>query len=122
MWFKAGETLNVHRDLFAPAIEAGLVPVDSLEPEVLKEPVKVKVTQESLDRELIEACKELIAKGIPEDFTLVGLPRAASVKKLVKSNFTARDVTKAFETAMYEVETDGDDSKKCSEPSSSAAE
>ena len=121
MWFKAGETLNVHRDLFAPAIEAGLVPMDSLEAIDLEEPVLEPVTQESVEKEMIEACKELIAKGNPADFTLVGLPRAASIKKLVNSNFTARDVTRAFEETMHEVEQDGDNSEKRPEPSSSAA-
>lgn len=122
MWFKKGETLDVHRDLFAPAIEQGLIPVDSLEPAELKEPVVEPVTVESLARKMIEACKELIARGNPDDFTLVGQPRASSIKKLVDSHFTARDVNTAFEQAMFEVEHNGDDSKEHSEQSSVAAE
>ncbi len=78
--FKAGETRRIRKELFTPAIDAGLVPEESLV--TLKEPeAPVKKTQEATVQEgLIEVCKTLIAKGISADFTMNGIPRAASVK------------------------------------------
>jgi len=122
MNFEAGETLRVHRDLWAAAIREGLVPEESLEAKDLDPPKVEPVTVESQFDKLKEACTTLILKGNRDDFTLVGQPRAGAVKKLVDFNFTARDVNRAFEEAMHEVEQDGDDSKEHSEPSSVAAE
>ena len=120
--FEAGETARVHRDLFAPAIAAGLVPVDSLEAE-LEEPEKPPVvTEESVFRKLVDVVTELIARGNPADFTTVGQPKAAVVKKLVDFNFTADMVRRAFDQAMHEVEQDGSDSKEHSESGSVATE
>jgi hypothetical protein len=53
---------------------------------------------------LLDACKTLIARGNPNDFTQMGQPRTAAVKKLVDFEFTANDVRRAFEQAMFEVE------------------
>lgn len=123
MIFEAGQTQAVHRDLFGVAIAAGLVPEDPLELQLRPEPEPKKQTQEEMVAEgLLEACRTLIIRGNPKDFTLAGVPRAASVKKLVDFNFTNKDVKLAFEQAMFEVEQDGNDGKEHSEPSSSAAE
>lgn len=119
MIFEAGQTRNVHRDLFGPAIAAGLVPEGPME--VKPEPEPKKQSREELVEEgLLEACKELIARGNPKDFTVVGQPRAASVKKLVDFRFTSREVQRAFEQAMHEVE-HGDNDTKRTEPSSSTS-
>ena len=71
---------------------------------------------------LIDACKMLITRGNPDDFTIPGYPRAASAKKLVDFDFSTRDLHDAFAEAMHEVEQDGDDSTEHSEPVSESAE
>ena len=121
MNFEPGETLLVHRDLFTAAIAAGLVPEEPLDFKPLPIPEN-KPQEVKIREELLEVCKQLIAKGDPADFTMLGQPRAASVKKLVDFDFTGRDVQVAFEEAMHEVEQHGNDSTKHSEPSSVAAE
>ena len=129
--FKAGETANVHKDLWSVAIEAGLMPEESLAEETVQiqtdagtvEVPPVKKSQEEVVREgCVEACKTLIARGNPNDFTQLGQPRASSVRKLVDFDFTARDVREAFEQAMFEGENDGNNSEKPAEPSSSVTE
>jgi len=119
--FEAGETLSINRKLFTAAIAAGLVPEEPLI--VQTPPVVVQKSQEEVVVDgLLEACKLLIAKGDPGDFTMTGFPRAASVKKLVDFHFTTKDIERAFGEAMHEVERDGNDSTEHSEPVSSAAE
>lgn len=118
--FEAGETRLLPSPLYTAALVAGLIPEDPLE--VAQEPLPENQTQEKKVSEgLIEACKTLIARGNPHDFTLVGQPRAASVKKLVDFDFTLKEVERAFSEAMHEVEQDGDESTKLTESSSSAA-
>jgi hypothetical protein len=113
MNFEAGETLKVPRELYKEAVAAGLMP---MEPLVLpKEPdVPEQVSEEEL---LLEAVKKLIIQGNPNDFTVVGQPRAASVKKLVNFRFTNESVRRAFELAMHEVEQNVDDDTEHSEQS-----
>lgn len=118
---KAGETRNLPRALFSAALVAGLIPDEPLE--VAQEPEPENQTQEvTVSTGLIEACTTLIARGNPNDFTLIGQPRAASVKKLVDFEFTTKDVERAFSEAMHEVEQDGNKSTEHTESSSSAAE
>jgi len=119
--FEAGETRTIPKVLFNAALTHGLMPVGSLEVEPPPE-VKQLPQEEIVSTGLIEACKILIARGNPADFTVVGQPRAASVKKLVDFNFTTKDVERAFSEAMHEVEQDGDDSTEHSEQSSSVTE
>lgn len=121
MNFEAGETLNVHKDLFSAAMRAGLVPEGPLVEEA-PAPVERKSTEEETADQVLDAVRTLVARGNPADFTQLGKPRTASVKKLVDCDFTGADVQRAFEQAMFEVEQDGDDSEEHSEPSSSAAE
>jgi len=106
--FEAGQTRQIPKALFNAALVAGLVPEDPLEP--APEPVANQTTEERTTTGLLEACKTLIARGVPNDFTMAGVPRAASVKKLVDFNFTNKDVKLAFEQAMHEIEQDGNDS------------
>lgn len=107
MNFEAGETRTVHKELFSAALRAGLVPEEGLETPPEPE-VKVKRSKEELTSDgLLEACRTLIIRGDPKDFTVVGQPRAASIKKLVDFDFTANDIRRAFEAAMHEVETGG---------------
>lgn len=124
--FEAGETALVHRSLFGVAIASGLMPEEPLEITLEAEntsPTPKKSQEQIVHEGLIEACRLLILRGNPNDFTLAqGLPRASSVKKLVNFNFTAQDVKRAFEEAMHEVNTNGDDGKEHSEPGSGAAE
>ena len=119
--FEAGETRIIPRVLFNVALTHGLMPVEPLEDAPPVEPKK-QSQEEIVGGGLIEACKVLIARGNPADFTTVGQPRAASVKKLVDFNFTAKDIENAFLEAMHEVEQDGDDSTEHSEQSSVTAE
>jgi len=119
--FEAGETRTIPKVLFDAALQHGLIPVKSLQAAPMPEPVKPP-QEEIVADGLIEACKKLITRGNPDDFTVVGQPRAASVKKLVDFSFTTKDVERAFGEAMHEVEQDGDESTEHSEPSSSAAE
>lgn len=116
--FQAGESKKLHQNFFTAAIAAGLVPEDPLEFKVIQEPEKPGTKE----KKLIEACKTLILKADPNDFTVVGQPRAASIKKLVDCRFTNQDVRRAFEEAMHEVDQDGDNDKKHSEPSISTTE
>ena len=118
--FQAGETLPVHRDLFATAIDKGLVPEESLEYKEPEKPVN-KTRETSVKEGLLEACKTLIIRANPADFTTTGKPRAASIKKLVDFDFTAKDANTAFALAIHEVEQYGDDSKEHSESSGSAS-
>ena len=112
--FKAGETVPVHRDLFGEAINHGMVPAD---PDDLSppKPVENQTEEVTVKEGLIEACKVLIARGNPGDFTIPGFPRAASAKKLVDFDFTTKDLKEAFAEAMHEVEQDGNDSTEHSE-------
>jgi len=119
--FEAGQTQNIRRELFDSAIAAGLMPEDEIAPAPPPEPKKL-TQDEIVHTGLIEACKALIARGNPGDFTIVGQPRAASVKKLVDFDFNTKDVERAFSEAMHEVEQDGDDSTEHSEQSSSVTE
>ena len=121
MNFEAGETLNVHRDLFSAAMRAGLVPEGPLQSEA-PAVVERKSTEEETADQVLEAVKILVARGNPADFTQLGKPRTASVKKLVDCDFTGADVQRAFEQAMFEVEQGGDESTEHSEPSSSDTE
>jgi hypothetical protein len=109
MIFEAGETRPVHKDLWSVAIAAGLMPEGQLEkkepePEPIEEPEKNLSTEAMVAEGLLDACKTLIARGNPNDFTQMGQPRTAAVKKLVDFEFTANDVRRAFEQAMFEVE------------------
>lgn len=119
--FEAGETANVHQRLFVAALRAGLVPEGPLEQ---PEPVVAvkRSTEEQVADKVLDAVRELVARGNPNDFTQLGKPRTASVKKLVDCDFTGADVQRAFEQAMFEVEQGGDESTEHSESSSSAAE
>lgn len=121
MLFEAGETLPVHKTLFSAALNAGLVPQEPLEVEV-PVPVVRRSTEETVAHKVLEAVQILVARGNPSDFTQLGKPRTASVKKLVDCDFTGADIQRAWEQAMFEVEQGGDDSTEHSEPSSSAAE
>ena len=116
--FEAGESKKIHYFLFTAAIAAGLVPEEPLE---FQEQTETKKPEPKEDV-LLVACKTLILRGDPGDFTVGGQPRAASVKKLVDCRFTGQDVKRAFDQAMFEVEQDGDNDTEHSEPSSSTAE
>jgi hypothetical protein len=121
--FTAGQTLPVHKSLFSVAIEHGLMPEDSLEVATMIVDVPENKSQEVIVTEgLTEACKVLISRANPQDFKLNGEPRAASVKKLVDFDFTTRDVQRAFEQAMHEVDQYGDDNPEHSEPVSEPIE
>ena len=114
--FEPGETALVHRDLWSVAIAAGLMPEEPLTDQVavhqeldvgtIEVPVetKGKSQEEIVSEGLLDACKTLIARGNPNDFTQMGQPRTAAVKKLVDFDFTANDVRRAFDQAMFEVE------------------
>lgn len=124
MNFEPGQTRSVPKSMFGVAIAAGLMPEEPLEKDAISAEVAVdKRSQEEIVMEgLVEACKQLIARGNPNDFTVVGQPRAASVKKLVDfEQFTARDVHRAFEQATSEVE-NGNHSTEHTESSSSDSE
>jgi hypothetical protein len=119
--FEAGETRVIPSVLFDAALTHGMVPEGPLELEPpAEEPGPPQ--EEVISAGLIEACRTLIIRGNKADFTVVGLPRAASVKKLVDFHFTNKDVERAFSEALHEVEIDGDDSTEHSEPSSSVTE
>lgn len=124
--FEPGETQAIHKDLWGPAIAAGLVPENPAD--LVEKPEDKKPERQTLSREernaagLLEAVKELIARGDPKDFTVVGLPRTASVKNLVDFDFTAREVQTAFELAIHEVNQNGNDSQERAEPSSDASQ
>ena len=130
--FEAGETASVHRDMWAVAIAAGLIPEENLGQGTVRQeldvgtievpPAPAPSQEEIVSEGLLDACKTLIARGDPNDFTQLGQPRAAAIKKLVDFDFTANDVRRAFEQAMFEVENDGNDSTESAEPSSSTAE
>lgn len=123
--FEAGETKAVHEALFGVAVQSGLMPEEPLDiashEKAVEAPPKLS-REEIVQAGLLEACRTLILRGNPGDFTMAGQPRAAAVKKLVNFDFTANDVRRAFEEASLEVETDGNDSTEHSESSSSAAE
>lgn len=129
MNFEAGQTRDVPSKMFSEAVAAGLIPEGRLEgyeaPAVVKVDAvaeKPPTKQEKIFAGVLEACKTLIARGNPADFTQMGSPRTSSVKKLVDFDFTAQDVRRAFEQAMFEVEQDGNNSTEPTEPSSSTAE
>ena len=113
--FKAGETRRIPKALFDAALTGGLIPEEPLE--LAPEPEKKKPQETIVKDGLMEACKTMIARGNPADFTIAGYPRAASAKKLVDFNFTTKDLHVAFEEAMHEVEQHGNDSTEHSEPS-----
>lgn len=117
--FEAGETIIIQRSLFVAATAAGLVPEASLEAPP-NEPER-KSSEEIVTQGLIEACKVLIMRGDPKDFLISGQPRAASVKKIVDFQFTNKDVERAFEEAIHEVEQHDNESTQHSESSISAA-
>lgn len=126
--FEPGETAAVHKDLWGVAVASGLMPEESLETKpVSTDTVELELSagksKEELTHEnLIDVCKTLIARGNPNDFTQLGQPRTAAVKKLVDFDFTANDVRRAFEQAMFEVENNGDQGTESAESSSVAAE
>ncbi len=122
--FEPGQTMAIHKDLWGPAMAAGLVPEnpdDLLPPKPEVKPQTKQSKEEMVAEGLLEAVKELIIRGNPNDFTVVGHPRTASVKNLVDFDFTAQEVRTAFEKAIHEVN-HGDDSQEHTEPSSSAIE
>jgi hypothetical protein len=123
MNFEAGQTRFVHKDLYSAAINAGLVPVGRV-PDVEAEasPPPKKSGEEIVAEKVLEAVQTLVARGNPADFTQLGKPRTASVKKLVDCEFTAMDVERAFEQAMFEVEQRGDESTESPESNSSDSE
>ena len=117
--FAAGETREIPKALFNAALTAGLIPEGTLEVNVPeKKPSQVEITTTGLQA----ACKTLITRGVAEDFTVSGYPRAASVKKLVDFDFTASEMRVAFEEAMHEVNGHGNNSTEHSEPSGSTTE
>lgn len=119
--FEAGETRTIPKALFEEALKYGMMPDGPLDAAPPPEPPKPP-QEEIVADGLVVAIKKLITRGNPDDFTIVGQPRAASVKKLVDFSFTSKDVERAFGEAMHEVEQDGDESTEHSEPSSSTAE
>ena len=118
--FEAGQTRTLGRRLFTCALAAGLIPEEPLE----ATPVvpENKTREETVTVGLLEACKELIVRGNPQDFTTVGHPRAGALKKLVDFDFTGVEAKEAFALAMHEVEQDGNDSTEHPEPDSSVTE
>jgi hypothetical protein len=90
--------------------------------EQVPEPAERKSSEEETADKVLEAVRQLVARGNPADFTQLGKPRAASVKKLVDCEFTGADVQRAFEQAMFEVEQSGDESTQHPESSSSDTE
>jgi hypothetical protein len=121
MNFEAGQTRPVHKVLYRAALAAGLMPEGTM-PELEPEPVKLPSQEEMIEEGLVEACQTLIMRGNPADFTQLGKPRAASLKKLVDFDFKATDAERAFSIAMFKVEQDADDSTERPEPSSGATE
>lgn len=127
MNFQAGQTREVPKLLYPQAIAAGLMPeqADSITAESIAVPAPPRsMTQtQTIEEGLVEACKTLVARGRPEDFTVnVGLPRVPSLKKLVDFDFTARQAREAFERAMFEVNKDDDDSTEHPESGGSVTE
>lgn len=122
MNFEAGESRLVPKKLHTPAMQSGLVPESRLEaPSPPPAPLPTK--EEIIEEGLLEACKTLIMRANPNDFTAIhGTPRVASLQKLVDFDFKAADAKKAFERAMFEVEQDANNSTEHSEPSSDATE
>jgi len=118
--FEAGQTRKIGRRLFDCAIAAGLIPETPLEAAPIVPENKTR--EETVSEGLVEACKTLIARGNPGDFTAVGHPRAPALKKLVNFDFTGREAKEAFALAMHEVEQDVDDSPEHSEQSSVVTE
>ena len=121
MNFEAGQTRAVPRLLFSEAIKAGLVPEGPLEHKEPKAAERKSAEEETADQ-VLDAVKTLVARGNPADFTQLGKPRAASVKKLVDCEFTGAEVQRAFEQAMFEVEQGGDESTQHPESNSSDSE
>ncbi len=119
--FEAGETKNIRKELFTIAIEKGLVPEEPLVTLEAPEVPENKPHEVTVHEGLVEVCKTLIAKGIEKDFTMGGVPRAASVKKLVDFSFTTKQIERAFSEAMHEVEQNGNSSQEHSEQSGVAA-
>ena len=117
--FSAGETRRIPKALFNAALVAGLIPEEPLE---ISTPVQKPSKEVIVGDGLMAACKTLIVRGVAEDFTVSGYPRAASVRKLVDFDFTASEMRVAFEEAMHEVNGDGNNSTEHSEPSSGATE
>ena len=118
--FEAGQTSNVHSSLFDVALAAGLIPEEEME--IAPPPAVTKpVSEATVTAGLIDAVKKLIIRANPADFTMVGNPRSSAVKKLVDFNFTVKEVERAFEQAMHEVNQDVDSSTEHSEPSSVSA-
>ena len=105
--------------MFSVAVGAGLVPEGPLT--LPDEPEKLASDKEIVSEGLVEACKTLIARGVTTDFTLPGYPKTASIKKLVDFSFNVRELERAFERAMHEVEQDGNESTEHTEPSSATA-
>ncbi len=125
MIFEPGQTRRVVKPLWSAAVRAGLVPADPdvKTPELPPEPEKPrKVGEDEKKAKLIEAAKELIAKQLPEDFTVTGKLRTASVKKLVDFDFTARDVQDAYDEALHEVRSSGNDDSELVESRSLSTE
>ena len=124
--FGAGETRLVHEALWGVAIQAGLMPERPEEiskSQVTEAPPSPRLsTEEETASQVLDAVRTLVARGNPADFTALGKPRTASVKKLVDCDFTGADVQRAFEQAMFEVEQSGDESTEHSEPSSGDTE
>lgn len=120
--FEAGESKKISRRLFNVALTSGLVPDESLDAAPVMPENKTR--GETVSEGLLGACKTLIARGLDKDFTMVGQPRAASLKKLVNFDFTGREAQSAFELAMHEIEVEqnGDNSPKHPEQSVIAAQ
>lgn len=121
MVFEPGETLLVQRKLHKVALRAGLVPEQEVPAEIPVQRI-TESREEIVKNGLLEACKTLIMRGNPADFTTVGNPRAASLKKLVDFDFKTQEATEAFNLAMHEVEQDGNNSPEYSEPVSDTTE
>lgn len=109
--FKANEPREVSDTIAAVAMQMGAKQITDTSKPILDEPsipveellgldLDLSDEQESIDENLVDALKQLIELGNPEDFKADGTPKAAVVNKAVGRTVRSDEREKAWEIAL----------------------
>lgn len=109
--FKANEPREVSDTIAAVAMQMGAKQLTDAPKPILDEPsipveelldldLDLDSEEESIDENLVDALKQLIDLGNPEDFKADGTPKAAVVNKAVGRTVRSDEREKAWEIAL----------------------
>lgn len=109
--FKANEPREVSNTIAAIAMQMGAKQLGDVPEPILDEPsiaveellsldIALDTKEESIDEKVVDALKQLIELGNPDDFKTDGTPKASVVNKAVGRTVRSDEREKAWEIAL----------------------